>query len=238
MSSPVLLVTCEHAGRRIPANLRHLFTGQAARLDSHRAWDPGALALARTLADALGATLHYATVSRLVVDLNRSPGHPHLYSDVTRRLPAAARRQILERHYLPYRRRVEAAVSQAVASGRRLLHVSAHSFTPLLDGVPRNADVGLLYDPRRRGEAQLCRAWAAVLKRHAPGLRVRRNYPYRGRADGLTAYLRRHFPEPAYLGIELEVSQGRVYAGGPAWAALQRTLATTLTIALDAPETP
>jgi hypothetical protein len=36
---------------------------------------------------------------------------------------------------------------------------------------------------------------------------VRRNYPYRGTADGFTTYLRRQFSARKYLGIELEVNQ-------------------------------
>ncbi len=41
----------------------------------------------------------------------------------------------------------------------------------------------------------------------APELRLRRNYPYQGRGDGLTASLRKHHPDAAYVGIELEVNQ-------------------------------
>jgi hypothetical protein len=53
----------------------------------------------------------------------------------------------------------------------------------------------------------LCARWVATLRRRAPQLRVRRNYPYLGRADGLTTYLRRRFPAGAYIGVELEVNQ-------------------------------
>jgi hypothetical protein len=37
-------------------------------------------------------------------------------------------------------------------------------------------------------------------------LRVRRNYPYLGKADGFTTYLRRHFPVDRYAGVEFEVN--------------------------------
>lgn len=36
---------------------------------------------------------------------------------------------------------------------------------------------------------------------------MRRNYPYLGRADGLTTHLRRALKTPRYLGIELELNQ-------------------------------
>ena len=85
----------------------------------------------------------------------------------------------------------------------------------------RRADVGLLYDPGRRGEAALCARWKASLAVFAPGLRVRRNYPYAGKGDGLTSHLRRQLPSSAYVGIELEVNQGTILASGSGWAALR-----------------
>lgn len=222
------LVSCEHGGNRVPARYRPLFRGHEDLLDSHRGYDPGALALARGLAAALGAPLVVSTVSRLLVDLNRSPHHPRLFSAATRGAPAGVRAEILERHYLPYRDEVERRVEAEASRGRRVVHVSAHSFTPRLNGVERTADVGLLYDPSRPGESALCAAWKAALRELAPHLRVRRNYPYAGKADGLTTHLRRRFPPRAYAGIELEVNQAIVFAGGRGWTALRRTVFAAL----------
>lgn len=226
------LVTCEHGGNRIPPRYRPLFAGFEAPLGSHRGFDPGALALARELAAALDAPLFFSTTSRLLIDLNRSTGHPKLYSEATRRAPAAVRREILAAHYLPYRDRVEAHIAAAVADGSRVVHLASHSFTPVLDGEVRNADVGLLYDPARAGEAGLCRRWQACLEEAAPGLRVRRNYPYTGKSDGFTAYLRRRFPPAAYLGIELEINQKHALAGGRRWRALRSQVVDALSRAL------
>jgi len=184
--------------------------------------------MARTLADAFGAPLAASTVSRLLVDLNRSTGHPQLFSATTRRLPTAVREQIVARHYRPHRARVEALVADAVARGERVIHIASHSFTPTLDGVERIADVGLLYDPRRPGERDWCQRWQAALASFAPGLRVRRNYPYAGKADGLTSYLRRRYPPDAYVGIELEINQAFVIAERRRWATLQMVLIDSL----------
>ncbi len=226
------LVTCEHGGNRVPAAYRRYFAGHESLLATHRGYDPGALVLARRLAGALGAPLFYATVSRLVIDLNRSLGHPRLYSEATRPASPAVRREILERHYLPYRRRVEGAAAEAIAEGEKVIHLSAHSFTPELDGEVRDADIGLLYDPARPGEAELARRWQAALKDAAPELRVRRNYPYRGKSDGFTAYLRRRFPAEAYVGIELEINQKHVAPGRAHWKKLQEILISSLVGAL------
>ena len=98
-----------------------------------------------------------------------------------------------------------------------MLHLSIHSFTPVLHGQTRNADIGLLYDPGRAGERRLAVAWQKALRKRVPSLRVRRNYPYLGKADGFTTHLRRRFPR-AYLGLELEVNQA--LAGTAQWRPL------------------
>jgi predicted N-formylglutamate amidohydrolase len=184
--------------------------------------------MARSLARALQAPLVISTYSRLLVDLNRSLGHPQLFSAVTRGLPEAVRAEIVAQYYEPYRAQVEEFVTRAVTSGRRMIHISSHSFTPSLDGKVRGADVGLLYDPGRRGESELCALWKASLAACAPELRVRRNYPYAGKGDGLTSHLRRRFLESDYIGVELEVNQSIVFAGHQRWAALRASLVETL----------
>jgi predicted N-formylglutamate amidohydrolase len=223
-----LLITCEHGGNRIPAPYRKLFRRRRALLDSHRGYDPGALVMARALATAFGASLVSSTISRLLIDLNRSIGHPQLFSAATRGAPAALRTKIVEQHYQPYREHVERLVRQSVSRGHRVIHVSSHSFTPVLDGKVRAADVGLLYHPARRDEAELCARWKASLAALAPQFRVRRNYPYTGKADGLTAHLRRCFPPGAYVGIELEINQSIVLTAGRRWAALRGVLIDSL----------
>jgi predicted N-formylglutamate amidohydrolase len=227
-----VLVTCEHGGNRIPAEYRPLFTRHARLLATHRGYDPGALALARLLAAALRAPLLYSTTSRLLVDLNRSASNPSVFSDATRGLPAAARIRLIERHHLPYRRAIDAAIERALASGRRVVHVSCHSFTPRLAGRVRGADIGLLFDPRRATEARLCAAWRARLLARRPALLVRRNYPYRGTNDGVTTALRRRHPDARYAGIEIEVNQKYPRGDAAAWRALRRLLVETFAEAL------
>jgi predicted N-formylglutamate amidohydrolase len=219
--SDYFLITCEHGGKHIPSRYGSLFAGFEALLQTHRGHDPGALAMARELARALAAPLFVSTTSRLLIDLNRSIGHPRLYSEATRDVPVAVRREILEQHYLPYRNRIETHIGEAIAHGKRAIHISSHSFTPVLDGAIRNADIGLLYDPARSDERELCRCWQTELRARAPALKVRSNYPYSGTSDGFTAYLRRRFPADAYIGIELEINQQHVFRGGRQWSALR-----------------
>lgn len=184
--------------------------------------------MARALAVAFRAPLVTSTISRLLIDLNRSIGHPQLFSAATRGAPAELRSKIVEQHYRPYRVQVERLVMQSVSRGRRVIHISSHSFTPELNGKVRRADVGLLYHPGRDGEAELCARWKASLAVFAPELRIRRNYPFAGKGDGLTSHLRLRFPPSAYVGIELEVNQRIVLAAGRRWTVLRRVLIDSL----------
>jgi predicted N-formylglutamate amidohydrolase len=221
-----LLLTCEHGGNRIPAPYAQLFRRATAVLASHRGWDPGALSLARHLACTLDRPLLEVTWSRLFVEANRTPSNPRIWSRFTKDLPKAEREQILERWWRPHRRAVEDAVAAGVARGGRVVHIAVHSFTPALDGEVRNADVGLLYDSRRKREADFCRRWAAVLQRLDPALRVRFNYPYRGAADGLTTWLRQRHPQTRYMGIELEINQA--FVGAKHWRRFRGQVADSL----------
>lgn len=227
------LVTCEHGGNQIPPAYRDLFLDQEEMLASHRGHDPGALVFAQALAKALLSEIVFSTTSRLLVDLNRSIGHPRLFSEFTRPLPQAVRKAIVAEHHAPYRHQVTQSVASAISRGRPVIHLSSHSFTPVLDGIVRTADVGLLYDPSRPGEARLCSAWKDALQELAPELRVRRNYPYLGYGDGLTTSLRKRFDSGTYLGIELEVNHAIFLAGGPAWSRLCDVLIRSFQTALD-----
>ncbi len=226
-----LVLTCEHADHRIPRAYAGLFDGAEDVVLSHRGWDPGALSLARFLAGKLEQPLLMTRWCRLLVEANRSPTNPGIWSRYTKGLPVEARERILARYWRPHRQAVEEAVAAALARGERVVHVAVHSFTPVMDGVVRNADVGLLFDSRRKHESVFARRWAASLRAHDPALRVRYNYPYLGRGDGLSTALRRRYPPSRYLGFELEVNQARSTA--PDWRRLGSVLAASLSDILD-----
>jgi predicted N-formylglutamate amidohydrolase len=214
----------------VPKELAPLFEGAAEVLATHRGYDLGAVEVARALGRRLGVTPFMASTTRLVVDLNRSPGNRNLFSAYTRPLTPAQRGEALAKHYWPYRKAVDDCVAAAVAAGDRVLHVSAHSFTPVLRGEVRRCDVGFLYDPRRSGEVSFVEAWYDALGAAAPELVLRRNYPYRGVSDSLVTQLRGRYGSRSYVGMELEVNQKHV--GGAGWRALVSVLAATLQAAV------
>ena len=228
------VLTCEHGGNRVPAAHRARFATRRARmaLHSHRGFDPGALEVARALGRSLEVPVIYSTVTRLLVDLNRSVGHPELFSEFTSGLAFHERERILARYYRPHRQRVEEAVEAHVERGRTVLHVAVHSFTPQLRGEVRNADVGLLYDPRRELEKRFCLHWKKAFDALPFGLRIRRNYPYQGRDDGLTTHLRRRFSGTTYLGVELEMNQAFVAGRAEDRRMMVRAVIQSLNVAL------
>jgi|SRR5688572_20670165 len=225
-----LILSCEHGGNRVPARYRGVFF--ETLLATHRGYDPGALTVARDFAAATGARLFYSTISRLLVELNRPLGHHQIFSARALRLPAAAREELLQRYYFPYWNSVEMSVARALRRGRRVLHLSCHSFAPRLAGVVRNTDVGLLFDPRRAHEARFCNLWRDALRERAPHLRVRENYPYRGTTDSLTTSLRKEFAARHYLGISLEINQKFPRGDERRWRELRANLTASLGDAL------
>lgn len=224
----ILIVTCEHGGHEVPPAFAPLFQDHPSLLFSHRGWDPGALELARALAQSFGAPCLASTTTRLLVDLNRSMGHRELFSEITRPLARTTRQEILALYYRPHRDAVEHEVARHIAAGRSVLHVASHSFTSVLDETVRRADVAWLYDPRRPSERDLAGRWLRAFARRSPSLRLRRNYPYQGRSDGLAASLRKRFPDAAYVGIELEVNQAFAAQGGAPWLRLRSDLIDAL----------
>jgi predicted N-formylglutamate amidohydrolase len=154
-----------------------------------------------------------------------------LFSEFSKPLDAAERAALLAQHYFPHREAVESWIDEQVSRRREVVHIGVHSFTPRLDGQVRTADVGLLYDPARAGELQFCREWKAALRALDATLRVRRNYPFLGKADGFVTHLRGIFPRRKYLGIELEVNQSRLAAPGPS-RRLTRLIAESLAAVL------
>lgn len=231
-----LVLSCEHAGNRVPAAWQGLFRGQQETLASHRGYDLGIRPFAERLAGEFGQPLLACDLTRLLVDTNRSLGSRTLFSEFSRRLSSAQRQSLLADYYHPYRQAVRQAVNAALTVNQRVLHLSLHSFTPVLEGQRRQADVGLLYAPHHAGERALCRRWQAILGELAPGWRVRRNYPYRGTADSLATWLRRTLGHQGrYLGIELEINQQYPQAAGSDWRRLQADLLASLQRLLASP---
>lgn len=208
MTKPIsLLISCEHAVNTVPSAYSDLFKGQEHVLQTHRGIDLGALEIANHLNQIFACSYTQATVSRLLIDCNRSLAHTHCFSEFTKGLPVAEKQYLIDQYYLPFRQQTENLIKAQVESGCQVLHLSIHSFTPELDGVVRNAGIGLLYDHARHGEQEVARIWRGLLLQQTPAYRVRMNYPYHGNTDGFTTAMRKIYTEHDYLGFEVEINQ-------------------------------
>ena len=201
-----LIVTCEHGGNQIPAEFQACFLGNQSILATHRGLDIGALSAFEEMKKIADFSL-YSETSRLLIELNRSLHHKNLFSEFTKNLSEQEKERIIAQYYLPYRNAVEDKIRSFASKNHTVIHISVHSFTPELNGEIRNTDIGLLFDSRRKTERGFCEKWKTNFSSISKDLRVRYNYPYLGKADGFTTYLRKQFKEADYLGIELEINQ-------------------------------
>ncbi len=148
-----IVLTADHAGRRIPRALRQLGVPDA-EMDRHIAWDIGIAAVTRLLSQALDATAVLQTYSRLVIDCNRNPDWPTAIPAVSEYTPipgnealtAADRAARVAAIFTPYHDRITALLDARKAAGRRTVLVAMHSFTPSFKGERRDMQVGVLYN--------------------------------------------------------------------------------------------
>ncbi len=199
-----LVLTCEHGGNDIPETYKKQFPNDEV-LKTHRGYDIGALDVFQYL-KPLSDVSFYSTTSRLLVELNRSLHHNMLFSEFTKHLSKIEKDNIIKDYYFPYRIIVEDKIHDYLKQSEKVLHLSIHSFTPKFNGKIRNCDIGLLYDSQQKKEQEFCKHLKKLLLKDNPNLNVRFNYPYLGKADGFTTFLRKQFPKN-YIGIEIEVNQ-------------------------------
>lgn len=219
------IITCEHAGNSIPEPFKHLFQGNEDVLMTHRGWDIGAIGAAEFLAERLGAPLFLCEESRLLIETNRSLNSNQLFSEFSQNLNALDKDHLLNEIYHPYRNTVIETLEEIE---KPVVHLSIHSFTPVLNGVERKVDIGLLFDPARPLEKSICETWANRLISVLPQKSIMLNEPYKGTDDGFTTFLRTQFSESEYAGIEIELNQK--FAGTVELQSLLHALIKTLPV--------
>jgi predicted N-formylglutamate amidohydrolase len=190
--SPIVLI-CDHASNFIPRRFGDLGLGKR-ELESHIAWDPGALPVARALAKALDATLIESRFSRLLIDCNRPLDAPDLICPVSENTagPGNANLSLQERQervalsWQPFHEAVEQLIKERLLQDRETTLVSIHSFTPVYKGVKRPWHIGILHDEDRSIADPLIAALKA-----SDGIVVGDNEPY-SPADRVYFTLERH----------------------------------------------
>ena len=174
------VLVCDHASNFIPADMGTLGL-DASDLERHIAWDPGALPVARALAEALDAPLVESCISRLVIDCNRPFDAPDLISEISETtvipgnasLDAAERARRIRLAHEPFHAAIEAVLEERIAAGLPTRLISVHSFTPVYKGVQRPWQIGIIHDD----DTRLAGPFIAALEAQ-PGLNVGVNEPY------------------------------------------------------------
>jgi len=216
------VIVCDHASNRVPERYGSLGL-PAAALESHIAWDPGALAVARELSTRLDAPLLWPCVSRMVLDCNRDPAAPDLIITEgegravpgNRDLDPAERAHRLETIHAPYHAGIDACLAERQAAGRSTALVAIHSFTPVWGGEPRPWQIGVVFDEDRRLADQVI----AALKSD-PAVTVGVNQPY-SPADRVYYTLARHGSGHGLPAVMIEIRNDEIGdpAGQGKWAA-------------------
>lgn len=207
-----ILLLCDHASNAVPDDID---LGIAPDLlDRHIAVDIGAAAVTRAVAARLGAPALLATVSRLVIDLNREPDNRGLipHRSDGHDIPGNAevdRWARIARFYAPY----HGAIAACIRTRRPRLIVAVHSFTPRLEhgGSDRPWQAGVLYNRDSRA------ARPAIDWLRAEGIATGDNEPYSGRV--LNATLNRHAEGNGIASLSLEIRNDGIAdaAGAGVW---------------------
>ncbi len=178
-----LLLVCDHASRRIPAQLRDLGLDELA-LGRHIACDIGAGDVTRRLSSMLDAPAVLAGYSRLVVDCNRKLHDPTAFLAISdgefvpgnHGIDEAEKQRRANACYHPY----HAAITDQLAAfdGRGIVpaFVAIHSFTRIFNRQRRPWEIGVLWDSDPRIPVPLMEQLADR------GIVVGDNEPYSGRA--------------------------------------------------------
>ena len=146
------LIVCDHAANLVPKKLEKLGLSDDD-LSQHIGWDPGALDIAKMLADALDAPLIYSCYSRLVCDLNRyqfdKNSMPESSDGVVvpgnRDLSAMARYRRFAELFRPYHDAIATKLDSFEATKVTPTLLSIHTCTDKMNGKFRPWPVSLSY---------------------------------------------------------------------------------------------
>ncbi|MBJ7443502.1 MAG: N-formylglutamate amidohydrolase [Sphingobium sp.] len=219
-ASPFLLIG-DHAGAAIPEALGDLGLSVADR-GRHIAIDIGVHGLGHALAKRLDAPFLHQIYSRLVIDCNRDPARNDAIpavSDSSRisgneALDEAARASRVAAIHMPYHQAISDMVDARSAAGRDTILLSLHSFTPVMGGIARPWEVGVLH---WRGRTDFAHAMLAAL-RDTAALTVGDNVPYAMDATDFTVPFHAFPRDIAYAEIEVRQDLIDSVEGQMLWA--------------------
>jgi predicted N-formylglutamate amidohydrolase len=217
----MFVIAVDHASRQIPKRLGDLGLAPA-ELERHIAWDIGALAVARQVAETLDAPLVAQNYSRLAIDCNRRPGAPTSIATVGESIDIPGNMGLSEEEvtarrveiFEPYHDHLRELLNARQRAHQPTILVGQHSMTPVFKGVRREMHAAVMYNRDRRFAGPLL-----DVMRREPGLIVAENEPYTVSEDNAWTLL--HHGEARGLPhVEIEIRQDLILTadGQAEWA--------------------
>ena len=225
-----LILICDHAVNAIPAAYGTLGL-EPTELERHIAYDIGALAVTKGIAQALDVPAISTTFSRLLIDVNRGLDDPTLIMRISdgaivpgnRHLDEAERAKRVRFYYEPYHLAIDKMIETCTSAGVPPVLLSIHSFTENWKGVARPWDAAILWDRDHRLAVPMLEALSAER-----GILVGENEPYDGKLAGDCMW--QHGTRRGLAHTITEVRQDLIRSGEGQKAWAQRIAAAARTI--------
>lgn len=215
------LLTGDHAGVAIPEALGTLGLSPHD-LSRHIACDIGVAELGRKLAHRMDACFVEQQYSRLVIDCNRAPGRDDSIPPVSDGtaipgnfvLESGMRSERVRAIHAPYQTTIETILAERDRAGRKTILIALHSFTPVMAGMARPWDIGVLH---AGGDTTFAIALLNRLYR-MDGMTVGDNNPYRMDDTDHTVPLHAYAARRPYAELEIRQDHLSDAAGQDLWA--------------------
>jgi predicted N-formylglutamate amidohydrolase len=214
-----LVLVCDHAANAFPPGYDTLGLSPD-QLQRHIAYDIGAAAVTRAIAEAFNAPAILTRYSRLLIDPNRGIDDPTLIMRLSdgavvpgnRHLDATEREKRINLYYRPYHTALSRVIDQCLSAKVPPALLSIHSFTEAWKGIPRPWHIGILWD----NDPRLARALLAQFREESD-LMVGDNEPYSGTLEGDCMW--QHGTQRGLAHAIIEVRQDLIKeaAGQQAW---------------------
>lgn len=211
-----IVFICEHASNHIPDDLNDLGL-ESHHLKDHIAWDIGAAAVTKNLADHFKSSAVLAGFSRLLIDPNREEDHAGLVPEVSDKIFIPGNQNLgadgvearKQRFYHPF----HLACRQHLDRCQKMkMVVAIHSFTPSMDGFDRPWPIGLLWNK----DQSLAKSLLAHFE--VKDINIGDNLPYSGKDLFHTMNLHGGERGLPHVGIELRQDQTNHGAGIQQWS--------------------
>lgn len=178
-----LFFFADHASFHVPEHYNFLGL-HSDEFYRHIGWDIGTELVARNLCERFGVGGHFATHSRLLIDVHRSPDATDLIPAISDgtiipgnvKISDAERQRRIATYHTPYHAGLANAIDGVCATTIDPIIISIHSFTPTPRmGEPRTLDLGMLWKANEMSSA----CFADHLRAVHP-YKVGLNVPYSG----------------------------------------------------------